>query len=143
MAMSRSFGATSLTTRPPMAISPPVMFSSPAIIRSSVDFPHPEGPTRMTNSPSAISRSTLSTAMVPSANRLETPFRTISDMSGSALHCAGGEPGDDAPLEDQHHDDDGNGDDNRCRRDCAGGLRELGRAGEEVQRCRHRAAAVG
>src|SRR5690349_18035559 len=55
MAMSRSFGATLFTTRPPMAISPAVMFSSPAIMRSSVDLPQPEGPTRMTNSPSSIS----------------------------------------------------------------------------------------
>ena len=45
MAMSRSFGGTLLTTRPPIAISPPVMFSSPAIMRSSVDLPQPEGPT--------------------------------------------------------------------------------------------------
>ena len=46
MAMSRSFGATLLTTRSPIAISPREIFSSPAIIRSSVDFPQPDGPTR-------------------------------------------------------------------------------------------------
>jgi hypothetical protein len=49
---------TLFTTRPPIAISPPVMFSSPAIMRSSVDFPQPEGPTRTTNSPSRICTST-------------------------------------------------------------------------------------
>ena len=38
---------------PPMRISPPVMSSSPAIIRSSVDLPQPDGPTKTTNSPSA------------------------------------------------------------------------------------------
>jgi hypothetical protein len=66
MAMSRSLGATLLTTRSPMAISPPVMFSSPAIIRSRVDLPQPEGPTRMTNSPSSISTLTpCSTSVVP------------------------------------------------------------------------------
>ena len=43
--MSRSFGGTSLTTSPPMRISPPVISSSPAIMRSSVDLPQPEGPT--------------------------------------------------------------------------------------------------
>jgi hypothetical protein len=38
-----------------MAISPPVIVSSPAIMRSSVDLPQPEGPTMTTNSPSAMS----------------------------------------------------------------------------------------
>src|SRR5439155_25132181 len=37
---------------------PAVMFSSPAIIRSKVDLPHPEGPTSTTNSPSLIEMST-------------------------------------------------------------------------------------
>ena len=71
MAMSRSFGATLFTTRPPMAISPSVMFSSPAIMRSRVDLPQPDGPTRMTNSPSSISTLTpCSTSVVP--KRLRT-----------------------------------------------------------------------
>src|SRR5262245_26447656 len=48
MATSRSFGGTLLTIRSPMRISPPVMFSSPAIIRSSVDLPQPDGPTSTT-----------------------------------------------------------------------------------------------
>ena len=34
MAMPRSAGSTSLTSLPPMAISPPLMSSSPAIILS-------------------------------------------------------------------------------------------------------------
>src|SRR5215468_2852776 len=55
MAMSRSFGATLFTTRSQMAISPELMFSNPAIIRNRVDLPQPDGPTRMTNSPSSIS----------------------------------------------------------------------------------------
>src|ERR1051325_2599590 len=37
-----------------MRISPPVMFSRPASMRSRVDLPQPEGPTRTTNSPSSI-----------------------------------------------------------------------------------------
>ncbi len=53
--MSRSFGSSSFTTRAPMAISPEVMRSSPATMRSSVDLPQPEGPTITTNSPSATS----------------------------------------------------------------------------------------
>src|SRR5712671_4913576 len=52
--MSRSFGWTVLTTRPPIEIVPEVMFSSPAISRSKVDFPQPEGPTSTTNCPSSI-----------------------------------------------------------------------------------------
>ena len=58
MAMSRSLGGTLLTTREPMRISPPVMFSSPATMRSRVDLPQPDGPTRITNSPSWMSTDT-------------------------------------------------------------------------------------
>ena len=53
--MSRSFGGTSLTLLAPMRISPELISSSPAIMRSSVDLPQPDGPTMTTNSPSAIS----------------------------------------------------------------------------------------
>src|SRR5271154_5258833 len=66
MAMSRSLGAMLLTTRPPMLISPPLISSSPAIMRSSVDLPQPEGPTSTQNSPSAIEMSTpCTTGVVP------------------------------------------------------------------------------
>jgi hypothetical protein len=54
------------TTLPPMAISPPVMGSSPAIIRRSVDLPQPEGPTKTQNSPCSTCRSTpLMTSTAP------------------------------------------------------------------------------
>ncbi len=59
-------GAMLLTTLPPIRSSPSLMSSSPAIMLSVVDFPQPEGPTRITNSPSAISRLMLSTASAPS-----------------------------------------------------------------------------
>src|SRR5262249_11334933 len=52
--MSRSLGWTLLTTRSPIEMVPEVMFSSPASMRSKVDLPQPEGPTRTTNSPSSI-----------------------------------------------------------------------------------------
>ena len=55
MAMSRSFGSTSLTTLSPMRISPPEIVSRPAIIRSAVDLPQPDGPTSTRNSPSSMS----------------------------------------------------------------------------------------
>ena len=41
--MSRSFGATLLTTRSPMSIRPSVMSSSPATQRSAVVLPQPDG----------------------------------------------------------------------------------------------------
>ena len=64
-------------------ISPPDTSSSPAIRRSSVDLPHPEGPTRTRNSPSATSRSTAcSTCVVP--NALSTARISIAAM-GSGL----------------------------------------------------------
>ena len=67
MAMSRSFGGRSLTTRSPMLMVPPVISSSPAMDRSAVDLPHPDGPTRTMNSPSAMSRLSSSTAFTPPA----------------------------------------------------------------------------
>ena len=66
MAMSRSLGATALTRRSPIRISPWVTVSSPAIMASSVDFPQPEGPTRTMNSPVFASSSMpLSTSTAP------------------------------------------------------------------------------
>ena len=56
MARPRSAAGTVLTTLPSMARSPLVGRSSPAIMRSSVDLPQPDGPTKTTNSPSSISR---------------------------------------------------------------------------------------
>ena len=58
MAMPRLAGTRSFTRSPPMKRSPAVMSSSPAMSRSRVDFPQPEGPTKTTNSPSRMSRST-------------------------------------------------------------------------------------
>ena len=64
--MSRSRGAFSLTRCPPMRNSPEVMSSSPAIMLSVVDFPHPDGPTRITNSPSAMVSDRSFTGVAPS-----------------------------------------------------------------------------
>src|SRR5215470_11511974 len=97
MAMSRSFGGTSLTTSPPIIISPSVMSSRPAIMRSVVDLPQPDGPTRTTNSWSAISRSMPRTAST-SSKRL-TILRNltsamVSSLGTSTLRCASREAGD-------------------------------------------------
>ena len=58
MAMSRSLGGRSFTTLEPISIVPEVISSRPAIMRRSVDLPHPEGPTRTTNSPSSMATET-------------------------------------------------------------------------------------
>ncbi len=49
-----------------MRNSPDEMSSSPATRFSVVDFPHPDGPTRTTNSPSATEKSTSDTPTAPS-----------------------------------------------------------------------------
>jgi hypothetical protein len=72
MAMSRSRGGMSFTTVPPIAMSPEVISSSPAIMRSVVDLPQPDGPTSTTNSWSAISRSMPFTACTPPSYSLTT-----------------------------------------------------------------------
>ena len=68
-----------------MTISPPLMFSSPAIMRSNVDLPQPDGPTSTVNEPSAISMSTpCSTAVSP--KRLCTEWsETLAIGSGASL----------------------------------------------------------
>src|SRR5947199_9157614 len=79
MAMSRSFGATPLTTRSPIAIRPPEISSSPAIIRKSVDLPQPEGPTSTQNSPSSTPMSTPCTTSVE-PKLLRTALRVTDAM---------------------------------------------------------------
>src|SRR2546423_11029821 len=78
--MSRSFGGTSLTTSPSTAISPPVMSSRPAIMRSVVDLPQPDGPTRTTNSRSLMAR-LMSLTAVTGAYALCRVVRTTSAMT--------------------------------------------------------------
>src|SRR5215216_7519953 len=112
-----------------MITSPDVMSSSPTIIRSSVDFPQPEGPTRIMNSPSAMSRLTSFTAANPSPYCLTT-FLIVISATGmllrSAFDGASREASDDPTLEHQHDDDDRDGDDDRRRHDCSNRRLELG-----------------
>jgi hypothetical protein len=70
--MSRSREGTKLTTRSPIRTVPPEIDSRPATIRSAVVLPHPDGPTRTTNSPSSIARSIEFTARYPSGYTLLT-----------------------------------------------------------------------
>src|SRR5262249_16104577 len=78
MAMSRSFGDSSLTTRPPIETVPPEMSSSPATIRSAVVLPQPDGPTSTRNSPSPMSSERSKTAWTPLSYSLSTSLKTTS-----------------------------------------------------------------
>src|SRR5947209_1747718 len=73
MAMRRSRGLRSFTTRPPMRISPAVGCSRPAIMRRRVVFPEPDGPRKTRNSPSLVTRFTSLTA--PNSPSLNTLVR--------------------------------------------------------------------
>src|SRR5688500_14414769 len=90
------------------------MSSNPAIMRSSVDLPHPDGPTRIISSPSPMSRLTSLTALKPSPYSLNTFFTVIAAMPSAPLTLDGavGQAGDDLFLEekDQHNDRDGHHD---------------------------------
>ena len=72
MAISLSLGSTSLTNLSPIHNSPELISSRPAIIRRVVDLPQPEGPTKMINSLSAISRLKSFTATKPLGYTLQT-----------------------------------------------------------------------
>src|SRR4029079_16475121 len=76
--MSRARGGRAGTARSPIEIVPLVTSSRPAIIRSSVDLPQPEGPTRTRNSPLPIVSETPSTATTPPEKTLLRLSRTIS-----------------------------------------------------------------
>ena len=53
MAMPRADGSRWSQRLPSMWISPALTSSSPAIIRSSVDLPQPDGPTNTVKAPSS------------------------------------------------------------------------------------------
>ncbi len=69
-----------MTGLPSTLRTPSLMSSSPTIMLSSVDFPQPDGPTRMKNSPSSIVNVASSTATVPSGNRLVRPSSSMLAM---------------------------------------------------------------
>src|SRR5262249_44374690 len=66
---------------PPIRTSPDVAGSRPAVIFSTVVFPDPDGPTSTRNSPSAIRRSSPSTATAPPSNTFRSPRNSISATS--------------------------------------------------------------
>src|SRR5438045_3468929 len=82
--MSRSLGATSLTTRSPILSVPMLMSSSPAIMRRQVVLPQPDGPTKTMNSPSRMSRLKSSTALTGPYSLLTCSKDTVAiDRSSS------------------------------------------------------------
>src|SRR5215471_12898805 len=96
--MSRSFDSMSLTTRPSIEIVPPVISSSPASIRSSVDLPQPDGPTSTTNSPSRMSNPMpWMTFVLP--KDFSMLWNATVAMVTSAFHRAGGQSADHVALE--------------------------------------------
>src|SRR5690606_31381894 len=60
--MPRRLGGKDVTSRPPISTRPSSAVSSPAMTRSSVVFPHPDGPRSTTHSPSLTSSDTPSRA---------------------------------------------------------------------------------
>src|SRR5665213_2373515 len=108
--MSRSRGARSLTTRSPISISPLVTDSSPAIMRSAVVLPQPEGPTRQTNSPWATSRLTESSeSPALPAYCLVSSLRVTLDIAPHSFDGTRQDATDEVTLEgeedDQRHED--------------------------------------
>src|SRR6266852_5460134 len=105
MAMSRSLGGSSLTTRSPMAISPAVISSSPATMRKVVVLPQPDGPTSTMNSLSRISRFTSLTTWTASNFLLRFRMSTLAmasplDRAGNARDVVLDEEG----IDERHRD---------------------------------------
>src|SRR3954468_4338670 len=106
MAMSRSIGGTAFTTVASIMISPALTASRPAIMRSVVVLPQPEGPTKTMNSLSRICRSTSFTTWVVSKNLLSL-LRVTSAMIEIPLDRAGEARDvmfDEEGIDDRHRD---------------------------------------
>ncbi|MCY1308911.1 hypothetical protein D9M70_589540 [compost metagenome] len=88
MCTSRSKGALRVSSVPSSRIVPAVGASKPAIIRSTVVLPEPEGPSIEKNSPLAMSMSTWSTA-VTLPNVLRRPRTEIAGTSTTSFASTG------------------------------------------------------
>src|SRR5689334_1237473 len=87
----RWFGGMCVTSRSSIVIVPAVGCSKPAIIRSVVVLPQPDGPRNDTNSPRAADRSKSRTATVPPAKRFWTPSSRRKLMPDSSLGSSQGD----------------------------------------------------
>src|SRR5262245_27475530 len=134
IAIPRFAAGVSLTRSPSMRNSPSLISSSPAIMRSSVDLPQPDGPTKTTNSPSAMSMSApWTTSKLP--KRLTTLVRVTAAIL-LLLDRAGGDAGDEMALQQHEDDEHRHGQHHRARHDAAPG--HLGEADQRAERNRRR-----
>src|SRR5262249_5888066 len=86
---SRAYGATLVTSLPARRIVPASGRSKPAMRRSVVVLPEPEGPRRVKNSPRPTTRSTSSTATTPPyALRMPSASTSAVVSAVSALAAA-------------------------------------------------------
>src|SRR5258707_11414174 len=107
MAMSRSLGGTSVTSRSPISTRPLSIGSSPASRRRAVVLPEPDGPTRTMNSPSLISRSSPSRAggaSLPNTRVADTYF-TLATGDLRSFDSAHRQAADQRALGDPADDD--------------------------------------
>src|SRR6185503_17553266 len=89
-----------------MWMLPAVGSSSPAISRSSVDLPQPEGPTKTTNSPSSMSRLIFGMMTVAPKDLLTSRSWMVPTSGVSLLHGAEGQAADELLLAEPAHDQD-------------------------------------
>ena len=144
MARLRSRGALSLTRLPPISMSPEVMSSRPTIMRSSVDFPQPDGP----DEDHELAVGDVEADVVDGREAVAVLLDDVLERDGghgisfggaaSALDGAGVRPATIRRWNSSTRIDDRDGHDDGGRRDGAGRLLELRGAGEEGQRRRHR-----
>src|SRR4051812_20656131 len=107
MPRPRSPGSRSLTTCPSMRISPAVGSSKPAIMRSVVVLPQPEGPTNTTNSPSSIVKLRFFTASTAPNDflRLHNSIRATLPPNHSETEAAREMLADDQPDDHERNRD--------------------------------------
>src|SRR4051794_16329582 len=104
MASPRSAAGTLVTSCPSMETTPLVGRSSPAIRRSRVDLPQPEGPTNTTNSPSWMSR--LTSRMISTEPKFLTILLRDRRLMRALLFETGpGNAGGDEALQEDEDDD--------------------------------------
>src|SRR3984957_16714500 len=82
---SRKYGGTPVTSLPPSSIRPASGRSKPAISRSKVVFPDPDGPSKVKNSPAAMVSSTPPRATT-------SPYRFFRPATWTAAAAAPGYP---------------------------------------------------
>ena len=92
MATPRRDGGSQVTSRPAMVTVPESGVSSPAMMRSVVDFPHPEGPSSTAKRPGSAVKLTPSTAgSAPQALRISVN-RTSANFPTPAFPCSSARP---------------------------------------------------